>query len=473
MLMMKYGNGIEVPAVIADGFRDSKNKMMCAIFRYPNDGELSLRELKTTKYDLNLINELIRQNGWKKEGGEFAIVDDSGHIVYQTLGSNFSIEVDRNGYMHINNDELIVHAHKAGYVYGKTKEEADEDYRICVKTGFYYQDKNFTENGFISEKKETEFKDTIMGKMTKDAIIAWGENNENGEWFVPTNEQAETMLSDGGLKMGDLIIDYSSSEKATNGKTYGSEIAAIDGLVELMAKSEGLAIKQKIELKEKLKSEIYTESSLSHELSTRIKYAMGEKGIEASVLEVLGTIHDNWVKVNGNKFDDPKRAKKLYQFTDLRMMSYGGDGATADLLFLQPILEGAGIELDVKGKLQEEFEKEQKEYMEEHGISDSRGLRDYLRNLGDNYPVVDGVTTTKGKTIEPTTITGELQKSEILERMTEQVAGKIGLEYEREITTEEIGEVAESVTIENVNKAINTITSLEQRNKEEKSIDEK
>ena len=321
--------------------------------------------------------------------------------------------------------------------------------------------------------EKIEFKDTIMGKITKDAIISWGENDEKGEWFVPTDDQAEAMLSDGGLKIGDHTIDYSSSEKATSGKTYGSEIAAIEGLVELIAKSEGITEIEKKELLEQMKLEIYTKQSLSSELSTRIRTSMKEKGTEASILEVLGTIHDNWVKVNGNKFDDPKRAKKLYQFTDLRMMSYGGDGATADLLFLQPILEGAGIEVDVKGKLKEEFEKVQKEYMEKYEITDSRGLRNYLRNLGSNYPVIEGITTTKGKTSEPTTITDELQKSEILERMTEQVAGKVGIEYEREITTEEIGEVAEGVTIENVNNTLNTIAALEQRNKEDNTIEEK
>ena len=167
---------------------------------------------------------------------------------------------------------------------------------------------------------------------------------------------------------------------------------------------------------------------------------MEEKGIEASTIEVLGTIHDNWVKDNGNKFDAPDRAKRLYQFTDLRLMTYKDDGALADLLFLQPILEGAGIELDVQGKLKEEFQKQQKEYMDEHGITDSKGLRNYLKNLGENYPTIEGVTTTKGQKddkengiiVPRYVITDELQNSEILERMTQQVSEKIGITYEKE-----------------------------------------
>lgn len=276
-----------------------------------------------------------------------------------------------------------------------------------------------------------DFKNTIMGKMTKGAIINWGENDEKGEWFSPTEEQAEAMISEGGLQIGSKTIDYSSSDKAINGKTYGSEGAAMKGLVELIAESEGLSEEQKQELVGQIKSECYTQSSLSPEISTRIRNAMESKGIENSIVEVLGTIHNNWIKDNGNKFDAPDRAKKLHQFVDLRLMSFGGDGATADLLFLQPILEGAGITVDLE-KLQAEFERQQKEYMEEHGITDSKGLREYLSNISENYPIINGVTTTKGKTIEAVEIAGEMKNSEILERMTEQVSSKIGIEYEKE-----------------------------------------
>ncbi len=301
----------------------------------------------------------------------------------------------------------------------------------------------------------TEFKNTIMGKITKSAIINWGENDENGIWFIPTAEQAEAIISEGGLQLGEnYYIDYSSSEKATNGKTYGSEIAAIDGLVELVTTSEGLSDENKAALSAQLQSEIYSNSTLSPELATRIQSAFKIKGTAASTLEVLGTIHDNWVKSNGNKFDDPKRSKKLYQFTDLRLMSFGEDGATADLLFLQPILEGAGIEIDLD-KLEAEFEAEKSEYMLEHGISDSKGLRDFLRNASENYPILQGLTTSKGKTINPpVVITEELQNPEILERMTEQVAKNLGITYEREVTTDEIREVAETVTLKNLNDVL-------------------
>ena len=95
---------------------------------------------------------------------------------------------------------------------------------------------------------------------------------------------------------------------------------------------------------------------------------MEVRGLETSIVEILGTIHDNWIRDNGNKFDDPKRSKKLYQFVDLRAMTFNEDGALVDLKFLQPIMEGSRIEVDLE-KLEEELLRGQKEYMEAHGMT--------------------------------------------------------------------------------------------------------
>ena len=298
-----------------------------------------------------------------------------------------------------------------------------------------------------------EFKDTIMGKMTIGAIKNWGENDKDGNWYRPTQEQAEAMVSEGGV--------YPDAETATNNKTYGSELAAIDGLVELIAKSEGITPEETEALKEQMKTEIYTQPTLSADLSARISGAMEVKGVEASILEVLGTIHDNWVKSNGKKFDAPGREKKLYQFTDLRLMEYGGDGATADLLFLQPILEGAGIEVDRDGKLKEEFESQKQEYLDKHGIKDLASLRDYLMNSEENYPPLSGVMTTKGgKLTAAVSIVGELQNPEILDRMTSLVAAKNGI---REVVPAELKAVAEKLPKDISDKTAQALTGQDEQ----------
>lgn len=304
-----------------------------------------------------------------------------------------------------------------------------------------------------------EFKDTIMGKMTINAIKNWGENDKDGNWYAPTQEQAEAMVAADGV--------YPDAETATNNKTYGSELAAIDGLVELIARSEGITPEETEELRAQMKTEIYTQPRLSESLANRVKGAMDQKGVEAAILEVLGTIHDNWVKGNAKKFDAPGREKKLYQFTDLRLMGYGGDGATADLIFLAPILEGAGIEVDIDGKLKAEFERQKQEYLDEHGIKDAASLRDYLRNAETNYPVLGGIMTTKGgKLTAAVSLVGELQNPEILERMTEQVASKNGIEYSREVTPEELKAVAEKVPESVKNKTADALTGKNEQSQE-------
>lgn len=157
-VMLKNGEEVELPQEIFEAFKNSSNKMLAAIFRAPKDEKLSLRELRATPFDLKLIETIIKQNGWSKdiqgqnglqEGkGEFAILDENG-IVYKSNGSNFELEMDSNGYMHINGEELVVHSHKDGYIEGKTKESVDSRYRHCLEM-FYTRDKSFGENGFTS-----------------------------------------------------------------------------------------------------------------------------------------------------------------------------------------------------------------------------------------------------------------------------------------------------------------------------------
>lgn len=305
------------------------------------------------------------------------------------------------------------------------------------------------------------FKNTIMGKITIGAIKSWGENDEQGNWYRPTQEQAEEMVSEGGV--------YHGAAAATSKKTYGSELAAINGIVKLIANAEGISEEEQENLTEQLKNEVYEKATLSEGLAARIRKAMEVKGIETSIVEILSTIHDNWVKENGNKFDAPKREKRLYQFGNLITMTYEDDGALADLLFLQPILEGAGIEVDVEGKLKAEFERQQREYMEKNGITDCKGLRAYVRNLEANYPVIKGVTTSKGKTIDPAVkITDELKKTEVLERMVQQIADKIKIKYEREVDLSEIGDVAEGVRKGAEEDALKAITTTDVPNKDKK-----
>ena len=69
MLMVSLNNGIVLPKDIIDAFKSSDNKKLCSIFRSVNNAEIGTRELRTTKFDLELISKIINQDGWQKEGG--------------------------------------------------------------------------------------------------------------------------------------------------------------------------------------------------------------------------------------------------------------------------------------------------------------------------------------------------------------------------------------------------------------------
>lgn len=170
-------------------FKKSNNMILCAIFRSIKDGKLGLRELRTTQFDLKLIQTIIEQNGWNKDGKEeFAILDENG-IVYESIGAKFNVEIDQNGYMHINDDELVVHSHKDGFVSGNTKEDVDKRYKRMVDMGFCYKDKNFGEDGFVSIKRNISSKEIAENdKKQKITTSEIGEINSITKKLIENDE---------------------------------------------------------------------------------------------------------------------------------------------------------------------------------------------------------------------------------------------------------------------------------------------
>lgn len=175
MLKIRLSNGLELPKDIVDAFEKSDNKMLCAIFKSNDDEKLSTRDLRTTRFDLGLIGKIIEENQWSENAKDFAIIDANG-IVYKSEGSEFEAEFDENGYMHINQDELVVHSHKDGYISGTTKEDVDRRYRHLIDRQFYTQDPNFGENGFKSKPKISA-KD--IAEADKDKKLTTGEINSS------------------------------------------------------------------------------------------------------------------------------------------------------------------------------------------------------------------------------------------------------------------------------------------------------
>lgn len=148
MRMIKLPNEVALPKCVLKAFSESANDKLCVVYREA-DGNLFSKELNNTECDLKLIHSIITQNGFGDSGGEFAILNEK-EIVYKSIGSDFKLEVDSEGYMHINNHEFVVHPHDYGFVGGPTKEDVDFTYTRGMKLGYWYYDFRFGPNGFIS-----------------------------------------------------------------------------------------------------------------------------------------------------------------------------------------------------------------------------------------------------------------------------------------------------------------------------------
>lgn len=287
---------------------------------------------------------------------------------------------------------------------------------------------------------EVKFSDTVMGKITRGALMNW--NGLSAEEAAAKTEE------------------LGSAEKANNEVTYGSQMASIEGIGQIL----GLTTEEI----QRMTNDINTREAVSEELANKVKTKLEERGLNSSIIEILSVIHDNWVKSNGNKFEDPKRMGKLYQFVDLKLLDFGE--AKLDLLFLQPILEANGIEID-EVALQQEFLREQKEFLDAHGIKDAADLKEKLGQGAAFYPPLEGVTTSKGKTAEPELITDRLQDSLIIEKMTEQVAQRAQVP-EKTVDLDQVQEVAETLPKSKLQDTTKDIRTSEEIGKDAKEGEE-
>jgi len=189
------------------------------------------------------------------------------------------------------------------------------------------------------------------------------------------------------------------------GITWGSEVSAVKGIVEVL--------KLNPEIEEKIVDDVYNKDVLSEDIAGVIK----SKGVKPKdVVNMLSVIHDGWVKSNPNKFMQEGRNKE-YQFAPLMLLDW--KEAKSDLLFLKPILEGAGIELDEKD-IQEQFDIMQKDFMIKKNLFSHEVLARTIASGSKFYPALEGLETQNGGSIDEL-----LQNPEIVERMTKQIEDRV------------------------------------------------
>lgn len=211
------------------------------------------------------------------------------------------------------------------------------------------------------------------------------------------------------------------------GITWGSEVAAINGIARVLKLD--VEDVEKLVGTEEQDGEIYTQEVISEDIASKIKSEISKTDKNESVLEILSTIHDEWVKNNSNNFlkenDKGERRNKERQFVPLELLDWGE--VQSDLLFLKPILEASGIELDEK-ELKDRFEVAQLEFLIDKGITSHENLVKFLSRGAWSYPALDGIETKFGGNIEQL-----LKDSTVLEEMAGQIESRVKIKSEKEI----------------------------------------
>lgn len=201
--------------------------------------------------------------------------------------------------------------------------------------------------------------------------------------------------------------------------TENSEIIAVRGIISVLNLNE--------EDEKYLLDDVYHQTEVSEYMASQIKGAISENKNE-KILEILSTIHDGWVISNIDDFLKPGEEEER-QFVPLEMLNW--EEVESDLLFLQPILEGAGIEIDVED-LKKSFEKKQVEFFDKNDINSHQGLVNFLSTGSKFYPILEGRETINGGSIEEL-----LKDPKIAKRMAKQIESKLSIYPEEEIKQEE------------------------------------
>lgn len=240
-------------------------------------------------------------------------------------------------------------------------------------------------------------KNTILGQIVKQAKIRWDKLSED--------EADKT------------IEEIKTPQEARETVTYNSDIKAIDGIAKIIELD-----KNEIEF---IIDDIGSKSEIRRELAEKIKNGIQVGNKYEKIIEILSVIHNEWVKNNANKF---MARPKDYQFVDLRLLSY--EEAQSDLIFVKPILETCGIDIDEK-ELKRQFLNLQKQFLDENNIDSHEKLVDFLIEGAESYSTLKGLETDKGiGNGENYSIEELLKDREIAEQMANQIEIQIADQIE-------------------------------------------
>lgn len=165
--------------------------------------------------------------------------------------------------------------------------------------------------------------------------------------------------------------------------------SSVMGGVESIAKKLGLSEE---EIKE------FKDASINGPADAPIFKVVGDKipkdNINKFMIDVLSDIHDVWVKNNSKKFNsvnikngqEVPRAKE-YQHLPLQLIGF--DEVKLDLIYVEPIVNACGIEIDEK-ELKVEYDKSVEDFFIENNAKKISDFHDEIMKGENFYPALEG-----------------------------------------------------------------------------------
>lgn len=180
----------------------------------------------------------------------------------------------------------------------------------------------------------------------------------------------DALMSWNGLSEADAektVISSSFDDLEGQVWATGSIAYAVDAIAKLFQLSD----QEKQDFSDAILAKDHAEiSKKDQKIFDRIaKKALGTE--EKSVLYILSSIHDGWVKDNAKKFNQEGREARRYQHLPIELIGF--KEAKADLLFVGPILEAVGVNVD-QTALQTEYDESVVRFLDRNNITSKASL---------------------------------------------------------------------------------------------------
>lgn len=205
------------------------------------------------------------------------------------------------------------------------------------------------------------------------------------EWDLKWKVNDE--YSDEQAKMDAKEFVENSSFDEIESQTYAK--GSVEGGIDSISKRLGLTEEEINEFKR---------ASIEGPADAPIFKAVGEKipkeNTNKFMIDVLSDIHDVWVQNNSKKFNsvnikngqEVPRAKE-YQHMPLQLIGF--DEVKSDLIFVEPLVNACGIEIDEK-ELKEEYDKSVEDFFIENNAKKISDFHDEIMKGEDFYSALEG-----------------------------------------------------------------------------------